>query len=94
VTLADFYNDGVWDCQHAYDAGLFQEVWQSLGCPSDPVAVCRRVEELDFTESADWIGQQDEFGGLDPLACWEAWKRGWMDQAARSTAYFIPRWRD
>lgn len=95
LTLGDFYRDGQWDCGHAIDPSALHEVWVSLGkptCREAHVNVIRAYEAEDFSDSADWIDQQDEFDGLDPEECWKSWKRGWLDRAASCVQSWIPDW--
>lgn len=90
-TLDDYYNDGTWDCRHAFDVAQFEPAIQQalLARKGKGGHVGGRgaveyvwTPEYRETISSDWINQADLDGHPRAREAFDAWANGWMACAA------------
>lgn len=85
LTYGDFRRTGEQDCGNVMDYDDFD---LNAGTPEQIVAKAWAEWEADGMEE-QWLEQQDpdEWDGLDPHKCYEAWKSGWMGCAERAITH-------
>ncbi len=99
LTLAHFYVTGVQDCANAFSADEFMP-------RNSAIEACTRLIDIKIlaTQSVlavtsewtvdDWQREPEELEGLDPLACFEQWRAGWVATAIGYVVKYIDeRWR-
>jgi hypothetical protein len=81
LTLEHFSRTGEQDCRNVFSFSDYDLRGSELLADSRAAATALVAAELDQWESSEWISQQDDFEGLDPVACFEAWRAEWKATA-------------
>lgn len=84
LTYGDFIRTGEQDCSNAISVDEFDITIEDLTSSLDDRALAVSVvqRELDTWDSESWLAsQEDDFDGLDPATCYDAWRDGWTTRA-------------
>lgn len=88
LTLADFEQDGRWDCSHTFTPGEDID-WRAVDVAS--MTSAQVADTIDWGDARDWIEQQDEFDGIDPMRAYAAWKTGYRACAIEHIEQYLLR---